>query len=211
MSFSSSPLLKRNSSVDLQREEGGNLKEIFFMMEIATEEELEKGDEDNVLKEKLMYFYPESMSLNEQLYFVGVVQTYLTFAEKFEPTNEKVSMIKFTNCKISIMTVSDIIVVLCGPNHVPDEGLKRNLDRIIESITFFNGPIELTKKRISERQEYLDYIKQVGIETSLLVKTFNHPFPTPSSIFEPLPYLELPLVSELHSIIEFKFIIFFIK
>lgn len=200
MSFSSgSPFSKRNSSFDLQKEESGsNIKEIFFMMEISTEQELEKGDEDNILKEKLMYFYPESISLNEQLYFVGVVQTYLTFAEKFEPTNEKVSMIKFTNCKISITTVSDIIIVLCGPNHVPDEGLKRNLNRIIDTIIFFNGPLEVTKKRLTERQDYLDYIKQVGIEISVLVKTFNHPFPTPNSIFEPLPYLELPQVMILY-------------
>ena len=58
-------------------------------------------------------------------------------------------------------------------------------------MTFFHGPLEHIKSRIDNRQEYVEYIKQIGNEFKLLAKSFNTQF-TP--IFDPLPFTELPNV-----------------
>jgi hypothetical protein len=174
---------------------GKYLKESFFILEHSTSVELEKGDETDMFSDKLLYFFPDHLSKDDQLYFVGVIQGYITFSSNFDPIDEKVTCIKFTNFKLAITFVGDVFICLSGPNSMPDDGLKRNLNRIIDCMVFFNGPLDLMKKRFSERHEYVEYMKQVGSEVALLTKIIQNPIPTPSSIFEPIPYLELPLNS----------------
>jgi hypothetical protein len=58
-------------------------------------------------------------------------------------------------------------------------------------MTFFNGPLDHLKERLENRDEYFEYIKQIGMELRLLATNYNTQF---SSIFDPIPYTELPKV-----------------
>jgi hypothetical protein len=59
----------------------------------------------------MLYFYPPEVPLNEKLYYIGLIHAVINFGFNFEPKNETVTMMRFSNSKTAIIKRNDMFFV----------------------------------------------------------------------------------------------------
>ena len=90
------------------------------------------------------------------------------------------------------MEIEKVTFVLTSDSTSSDESLKQHLNIIIESLLFFNGPLNSIKKRFPDRKTYVEEISRASIELLPLITQFQAS--NPMRPFAQLPYTELPNV-----------------
>lgn len=103
-----STMSKSSKFEKTSQNKGSFLENAFFIFENSSEDEL--AEEEDNLASKLFYFYPESVELDQQLFLVGVIQTYIVFSQNFEP-KEEINLITMGNSKIALKTNGNLIMV----------------------------------------------------------------------------------------------------
>eukprot|EP01080_Neovahlkampfia_damariscottae_P004690 gene4690-8262_t len=178
------------SSPRLKESKRNDLEDTFFVFEESTEEELSQEKIDT-LSTKMLYFHPSSMSEEKQYWILGIIQTSIGNFQSYH-LDDNITMLKFTKSKMALKKVVNVYIALSSSFYVPDDVLKTHVEKLINTFIFFNGPISNIQKRFKERSDYLNYMNRSFNEIRILASNYNS---NPNYVFEPIPYLQLPLKS----------------
>ena len=111
-------------------------------------------------EEILLYFYPESFPLRQQILLAGAVEALTYYIAGF--TDEPVRTLTMTKVKFSVLRLGSYMLFASGPAEEADSVLLHHIETLYAAYMFYWGPIEDVGARFkgAQRKEFVNCINQ---------------------------------------------------
>ncbi|CAL1547702.1 unnamed protein product, partial [Lymnaea stagnalis] len=145
-----------------------------------------KKTEEDDPKDAILYFYPRSVSVDDQVALVGGIIGLADFCQEFLPECIP-SIVKLAGHNFALLQHEEYIIGLADSPDVPDRFLTSHMNFVWSTFMFYQGSLESLRERVCDN----NFLKELSRIWDMYLPLCQIHGDILSQAFHVLPYVQL--------------------